>query len=57
MSWPTGYCEDCECCQDYKRSWGYEKPHGVDIDPDGVLRCDNCRKNLAMFLGEELNEI
>ena len=43
MSWASGHCEDCGCCQYYKFSWGYEKPHGLDRDSDGVLRCDECR--------------
>ena len=47
MSWATGYCKDCGCCQDYKRSWGYENEHGLDIDPDGVLRCDDCSKKIS----------
>ena len=54
MSWATGYCEDCGCCQDYKYSWGYEKPHGLDRDEDEVLRCDDCRKRIKKQTDNEM---
>ena len=56
MSWPSGYCADCGSAQDYKYSWGYEKPHGLDYDDDGILRCDKCRKKIGDLTTELSNK-
>ena len=43
MSWPTGICEGCYKHCDYRWSWGYEKPHGLD-KYNGKLLCGECRR-------------
>jgi len=43
MSWPTGVCEVCKKHCDYRWSWGYEKPHGLEVQ-NGRLLCRECRR-------------
>lgn len=43
MSWPTGVCEVCKKHCDYRWSWGYEKPHGLEVQNDRLL-CRECRR-------------
>ena len=43
MSWPTGICEKCKQPFDYRYSWGYEKPHGLEYINRKLL-CETCRK-------------
>ena len=44
MSWPSGYCESCEKRFDYKHSYGYEKPYGLE-EIKGKMICHNCKNN------------
>lgn len=46
MSWATGYCEECKRPCDYRWSWEYEKPDGLE-SVDGRLLCGMCRKALV----------
>jgi len=45
MSWATGSCEECKGYFDYRYSWGYEKPDGLDKTEDGKLLCGKCRRD------------
>ena len=49
MSWPTGTCSDCGNHCDYRYSWGYEKPDGLDWVRGRPL-CGACRERVVLYI-------
>lgn len=57
MSWPTGVCDKCHQYCDYRWSWGYEKPHGLEVI-DGKKLCGACRvKQSGLQVKKALNPL